>query len=128
MKKQLSVFLTEALLTGFYKTEIRPFKAMCKRTQQLPTATTQQHATTYNRVCKRTQNVTSNNVASVCTRLFNIRTSSARTLLRRNKIKYTTHSKFTNQTNLRARFLCKNDCTLLTTYLVLCLVSFLSLI
>ena len=30
---------------------------------------TQQHPTTCNRVCKRTQNVTSNNVASVCTGL-----------------------------------------------------------
>ena len=30
---------------------------------------TQQHPTTCNRVCKRTQHVTSNNVASVCTRL-----------------------------------------------------------
>ena len=29
----------------------------------------QQHPTTRNRVCKRTQHVTSNNVASVCTRL-----------------------------------------------------------
>ena len=70
-------------LAGFYKTEIRRCKAMCKRTQQLPTlhvakrltgfklcATTQQHATTCNRVCKRTQNVTSNNVASVCMRLL----------------------------------------------------------
>ena len=57
----------QSTLTGFYKTEIRPCKAMCKRTQQLPKfhvakrltgfklcATTQQHATTCNRVCKRT--------------------------------------------------------------------------
>ena len=32
---------------------------------------TQQHPTTCNRVCKRTQHVTSNNVASVCTGLMN---------------------------------------------------------
>ena len=31
---------------------------------------TQQHPTICNRVCKRTQHVTSNNVASVCTRLY----------------------------------------------------------
>ena len=30
----------------------------------------QQYPTTYNKVCKRTQHVTSNNVASVCTRLY----------------------------------------------------------
>ena len=69
----------QSTLTGFYKTEIRPCKAMCKRTEQLCIrlhvakrltgfklcATTQQPATTCNRVCKRTKNVTSNNVASV---------------------------------------------------------------
>ena len=38
-----------------------------KRMQQLPT---KQHATACNRVCKRTQRVTSNNVASVCTGLY----------------------------------------------------------
>ena len=61
--------------------------ATCKRTQQLPTFATfarsstfdrfqtlhnnsQQHITTCNRVCKRTQHVTSNNVASVCMGLY----------------------------------------------------------
>ena len=31
----------QSTLTGFYKTEIRPCKAMCKRTQQLPTSLAQ---------------------------------------------------------------------------------------
>ena len=41
---------------------------------------TQQHPTTCNRVCKRTQHVTSNNVASVCTKPY---TTLARKLTRK---------------------------------------------
>ena len=32
----------QSTLTGFYKTEIRPCKAMCKQTQQLPILLAQQ--------------------------------------------------------------------------------------
>ena len=41
---------------------------MCDRFQSLRN-NSQQHATSCNRVCKRTQHVTSNNVASICTGL-----------------------------------------------------------
>ena len=52
-------------LTRFYKTEIRPCKAMCQRTQQLPTATTQQHATT----CNSVQMDEKCNIQQCCVRL-----------------------------------------------------------
>ena len=69
-------------LTGFYKTEIRP----CKATPN------SDNSTTRNNIQQGMQTDAKCNIQQCCVRLHAafIRTSSARTLLRRNKIKYTT--------------------------------------